>query len=73
MRSVIGCSLPDTTESPLEKALKASGYSVWTFPKCNKAVITEFPTRSFISCMIAPGIVYPALIKYFEVRAVSGI
>lgn len=71
LRSIAGCNLPDKAESTLEENLKASGYSVWTFPKCNKAVITEFPNRSFVSCIIAPGIVYPALLKYFEVRKVS--
>lgn len=71
LRSIVGCSLPDKADSTLEENLKTSGYSVWTFPKCDNAVITEFPDRSFISCIIAPGIVYPALQKYFEVRTVS--
>ena len=69
MRSIVGCGLPDVPESSLEKTLKASGHSVWTFPECDKAVITEFPCRSFVSCIVAPGIVYPALNKYFEVRS----
>ncbi|CAI8030463.1 Testis-expressed protein 264 [Geodia barretti] len=65
LRSIVGCVLPDTPDSTVEKSLKASGCSVWTFPQCGKAVITEFPCRSFVSTIIAPGIVYPALKRYF--------
>ena len=68
LRSIVGCVLPDTPDSTVEKSLKASGCSVWTFPQCGKAVITEFPCRSFVSTIIAPGIVYPALKRYFGVR-----
>ena len=71
LRSTVGCDLPEAPDSSLEKSLKASGCSVWTFPQCGKAVITEFPNRSFISCIIAPGIVYPALQRYFDVRFAS--
>ena len=71
LRWIVGCSLPDTADSTLEKTLKASGYSLWTFPDCKRAVITEFPYRSFVSCIIAPRIVYPALMRYFEVRTIS--
>lgn len=68
LRSIVGCCLPDSADTPLEKSLKCDGNSVWKFPKCNNAVITEFPNRSFVSCIIAPGIVYPALSKYFKVN-----
>ena len=68
LRYIVGCSLPDTAGTTIEKTLTASGYSLWTFPKCNKAVITEFLDRSFVSCIIAPKIVYPALHRCFQVR-----
>ena len=67
LRCIVGCNLPDLPESVVEKTLQNCGHSVWTFPQCNKAVITEFPCRSFVSCIIAPGIVYPALNRYFDV------
>ena len=67
LRCIVGCCLPDKVDSQLEETLKTSGYSMWTFPECKKAVITEFPVRSMVSYVVAPWRVYPALQKYFKV------
>ena len=71
LRYIVGGCLPassNSSSSEQEEALKEAGYSIWTFPKCSNAVITEFPLRSMLSIIIAPGRVYPALRKYFKVR-----
>ncbi len=68
LRFITGCCLPsDSSNSSLEGQLQAQGYTIWTFPECTKAVITEFPYRSALSCLIAPKCVYPALRKYYDV------
>ena len=51
----------------VEERLSSNGYSVWSFPKCTNAVITEFPYRSMLSVLVAPFCVYPALGRYFKV------
>ena len=65
-RYIVGCCLTDSTSSA-EQLLKSKGYSIWTFPSCSNAVITEFPWRSMLSIFVAPYCVYPALQKYFQV------
>ena len=70
LRCIVGCVLPESgaNSTELEASLKASGYSLWTFPPCNNAIITEFVSRNFLSCWIAQMIVYPALHKYLKKR-----
>ena len=68
LRYIVGC---DLTEGPsnrqAEEVLTSNGYSIWTFPKCTSAVITEFPLRSKLCCLVGALRVYPALNKYFKV------
>ena len=52
--------------------MKSEGYSVWTFPTCTKALVTEFPYRTFLSLVIGPWRVYPSL-KYIKVHTHSEI
>ena len=69
LRYIVGC---DLTEGPssrqAEEKLISEGYSIWTFPKCNSAVITEFPLRSKLCCLVGALRVYPALNKFFKVH-----
>ena len=67
LRYVVGCCLPEDTGEQLEQRLKDNGYSLWSFPACSWAVVTEFPHRSMLSLLIALRCVYPALTKYFKV------
>lgn len=76
LRYIIGCYSTATELTPKqeqEDMLKGAGYSVWTFPKCTNAVVTEFPYRSMLSIIIAPSCVYPALKKYFKVWLMGGV
>ena len=66
LRYIVGCCLSENSSNK-EEELSSNGYSIWTFPKCTNAVITEFPFRSMLSILVAPRCVYPALGKYFKV------
>ena len=72
-RYIVGCCLPEEAgSSRLEGRLQSLGYSVWTFPECSNAVVTEFPNRSPLSVMVAPLRVYYALNKYIKVSRRRG-
>ncbi|XP_064399148.1 testis-expressed protein 264 homolog [Halichondria panicea] len=64
LRYIVGCCLSNDRSSGDEESLKSKGYSIWTFPTCTNAVITEFPWRSMLSLYVAPFCVYPPLKKY---------
>ena len=69
-RCIIGCCLTTgSANSAQEGMLQDAGYSMWTFPKCSRAIITEFPLRSMLSIIIAPSCVYPAISKYIKVSS----
>ena len=43
-------------------------YQFHTFAACEKAVLTEYPMRNFLSILLAVTYVYPALKKFMKVR-----
>ena len=43
-------------------------YQFHTFPACEKAVMTDYPKRNFLSFLLAVNYVYPALKKFLAVR-----
>ena len=68
LRYIVGCDLSaGPSNRQAEEMLTSNGYSIWTFPKCTNAVITEFPFRSQLCCLVGALRVYPALNKYAKV------
>ena len=51
----------------MEKHLLSEGYQLYEFPQIERAVITDFPFKNFISILLAVWIVYPLLIQFFKV------
>ncbi|XP_065900807.1 testis-expressed protein 264-like [Dysidea avara] len=69
LRYLVGVCLPDPKEvsnsdDDLTERLKSNGYQFHTFPACEKAVMTDYPKRNFLSFMLAVTYVYPALKKF---------
>ena len=63
----MGCCLPEEEDEAEEEMLKSKGYSIWIFPTCSKAIVTEFPYRTMLSPIIGAWRVYPALAEYIKV------
>ena len=57
----------------MEKHLLSEGYQLYEFPQIERAVITDFPFKNFISILLAVWIVYPLLIQFFKVCLGGGV
>ena len=71
-RYVVGVVLNDNTNNEsidleAQTVLEQNGYKTVSFPQIINGIITEFPIKTNISCLVSICLVYPKFGKYFQV------